>query len=134
MIPDAEKIVGAYLRAHPEIVALGASVVPDTPEDRSDPWVRLAQLDVADQSDRLEYLVSFMLQLDCYAGDANRQGEASTLVRTVRAALHTMPQATLADVVVTGVRFGSSPRLPDAAFEPARERYALTAFVSMHAA
>lgn len=133
MIPDAEKIVGKYLREHEDLVALGARVVGKTPDTTSTSWIRLTQLDDrAVGNSRADHLIEFMLQFDCYAGKTGGQPEASLLARTARAALADMPGAH-ADAVVTGVQFLSGARLPDTAFEPARERFVRTVLVWMHA-
>lgn len=137
MIPDAEKIVGDYLRTDPAVVALGAKVAGQMADSRG-PWVKITQLDdTAVNGSRTDYLIEFMLQLDCYAGrDATAaevgHREASLLSRTVRQALREMPDAQLNDAVVTGVEFVSNPRIPDTDFEPARERYARTVLIWMH--
>ena len=133
MIPDGELIVGRYLREHPDVEALGAKVVATTPDDHDDPWCRIIQLDAHTVGDsRTEHLIEWMGQLDCYAGATGGQAEASILARTVRAALATMYEADHEGAVVTGARFLSCPRLPDLAWEPARERFALTTVVWMH--
>jgi hypothetical protein len=80
-----------------------------------------------------------LIQLDCYAGGAameahSGQSEASLLSRTVRAVLKEMEAETVGGAVVAGVRFVSNPRIPDEAFKPARERFARTVIVWMHAA
>lgn len=139
MIPDAEAIITAHLKAHADVTALGARIVGRTPSATKAPWARLTQLDASnDTSSRAEHLVSYLLQLDCYAGDDamdahDGQGEASLLARTVRAVLHAMPDQSHVGVVVTQVTFPSLLRLPDQDFEPAMERVVLTADVRMHA-
>lgn len=133
LIPDIEKTVSRYLREHADIIALGARVVATPPADRSTPWVRVTQLDdQAVDGSRAEHLIEFMLQLDCYAGASGGKPEASTLARTVRAALAAMP-GTQNGVVVTGVQFLSGAYIPDTEFEPARERYIRTVTVWAHA-
>lgn len=129
MILDAEKIVGDYLRTAPEV---DAQVVGRTPEDTDGAWVRLTQLDARDSGHGLDWTVAYLLQLDIYAGARNRQGDASALARAARERLRGMPQATIAGAVVARVRFVSMPRIPDRDFRPARERFVLTALVSMH--
>lgn len=135
VIPDGEKVFGGYLRTHPDITALGARIVGQTPKTTTDPWVRLTQLD-ATSVRSLERLIVYMVQLDCYAGkagvDGSQQAQASLIVRTVRAALHAMPDTALDGMVVTSVRFIGMPRIPDSDFEPARERYVLTALIHAH--
>lgn len=137
LTPDIEAVAVAYLTSHPDVAAIvGNEVTTRKPQSTSRPWVQINQIDDApvDGSHALR-LVSVVLQLDCYAGSRKDGGqeEAKLLALTVRAALHAMPDATLSDAVVTGVTFPSMPRIRDTDFEPARERYALTAVVYAHA-
>jgi hypothetical protein len=138
LIPDAELLIGDYLRTHPDIAALDARVAGTVPANTSKPWVRITQLDDRAVDETSDHLQEFMLQLDCWAGGAatsahNGQAEASALSRTVRAALLQAPNATFDGATVTGVRFVSNPRIPDEAFEPARERYVRTVLIWIHA-
>lgn len=138
MIPDIEKVVGAYLREHDDIVALSAEVTGQTPRDTTGAWVRLTLLAAPDASSGVEHLIGFLIQLDCYSShaglDGSPQKEASVLGRTVRAALKALQGTTQDGVVVTGVQFPGMLRLPDEQdFEPARERIVLTATVWAHA-
>ena len=137
MIPDAEKIVGAILRAAPAVSATGARIVGRTPEDTRGPWVRIQQLD-AIGTDAPDHLIEFYLQLDCYAGELGISGsqaaQANLLARTVRGELDRVDREGYSDsgAVVTGVSFNSGPRAPDDDFTPARERFICTARVWMH--
>jgi hypothetical protein len=133
MVPDAEKIVGGYLRAHPALVALDVRVVGKTPARTDTPWIRLTQLDdPAVGGHRSDHLIEFLLQLDIYAGREGGQPEAALVNRTCREALRTMI-GEHGDAVVTGVEFLSAIRLPDTdGFEPARERFIRTVRVWMH--
>lgn len=134
LIPDAEKIVSRYLRVHPDVSTLGARIVGKSPDRRDTPWVRITQLDASNEPrSRVEHLISFLLQFDCYAGRDGGQPEASMLARTVRAALHAMPDARHEEAVVTQVTFTSMIRNPDLDIEPARERVILGAIVRIHA-
>lgn len=134
LIPDGEKIVGAFLRARAEVAALDARVVGKTPEDTSDPWVRLTELDAKPiGGHRSDYAQEFYFQLDCYAGKSGGQPEARLVGRTVRALMmHELRAASHSGAVVTGADLRSSRRDPDDDFEPARERMILTFLVWMH--
>lgn len=133
MIPDAEQILGAYLRDE-----LDCNVAGRTPNSTANKWVKLVQLDATDApGSGAEHLIDFMLQLDCYAGqeamdDHTGQAEAWLLARTTRALLKAMIAQAFGDVVVTQVTFSGMARIPDKDFEPARERVILTASVWMH--
>lgn len=129
MIPDVERITYAYLDTHPDIAALGTRFVGRTPKDTGSPWVRVTQLDAADNpGSSVERLISYMVQLDIYAGG---RPEVWPHALTIRAALKEMPGIHDA-VVVTAVRFAGMARIPDQDFEPARERVVLTAVIYAH--
>lgn len=134
MIADAEELLTTYLAARETVAALGARIVGETPADRDTPWVRITQLDAQqDPSSRHDHLVAFFMQLDCYAGKAGGQEEASLLRRTVRAALQDIASAAHADgVVVTGARVNGDTRIPDHDFKPVRERFVLAVTVWAH--
>lgn len=135
MIPDAEKLVGNHLRAHTAITALSARVVGKTPEDKTAPWIRLTMLEAQNDAEVTpDYLITYLLQCDCYAGKDGGQPGAQSLGRAARAALDQMKGTTLAGTaVVSQVRFSNMARIPDSdGFEPARERIILDAQVTMH--
>ncbi|MES2867615.1 MAG: hypothetical protein V4703_12805 [Actinomycetota bacterium] len=140
LIPEADALIAGWLRGHPDVIALDANVAGTLPDTIVKSWIRVTLLDGRDDERcRVEHLVDFMVQLDCYAGrDSTRegegQGEASTLARTARAVLKAAEGATVAGVVVTRVRFTGHIRVPDTDMEPARERYIVTAEVMLHRA
>lgn len=128
MIPDAEKLIGKYLRSE-----TSERVVGKTPDNTDDSWVRLTQLDARTvEGSRSEHLVEAFVQLDCYAGREGGQPEGNALGREIRAVLVDMPNHSHADGVVTGVEIRGHTRIPDADFAPSRERVILTAAVWMH--
>jgi hypothetical protein len=138
VVPDVEAVIGDYLRGHADIQALDARIAGRTPSSQRLPWVRVTQLDGTDVSG-VEHLIDFLVQFDCYAGkdamdDHVGQAEASLLARTVRAVLKAAKGHTLGGAVITNVRFQGMPRIPDPDFEPARERFVLTAEIHLHAA
>lgn len=134
---DAVAIVGDYLREHPlvsELVADRVSHKSPDEESRDEPWVRITQLDATNETGnrQVEHLVSYYLQIDCYAGADNRYAEAFDLVAGVRAALVAITQAELEGAVATDVGFASMPSQPDVDLKPARERQILDAEVFMY--
>lgn len=135
VIPDAEMLVGDWLRTHPDIGALDARVAGKTPSSMGKPWIRVTQLGVP-RAHR-EHLLTFALQLDCYAGkDATDlhtgQAQASLLARTARAVLMAQAGVTRDGVVISHVRVTGHPRVPDTTLEPARERMILTVEITLH--
>ena len=129
-----EKVVGDYLRAHPDITALGARVATKLPATLTNPWVRITLLDApSDVQDSSDHLVSHLLQLDCYAGSTRdgSQQEAHGLYAAVRDALSEMA-GVHGGAVLASARFTNVVFLPDAAMEPARDRYIITADIPAH--
>lgn len=115
-ILDMVAIVGAYLRSQESVSALvGDRVSHRTPELLDKPWVRLTQLDARNETGtrEVEHLVSYYLQVDAYAGEANRYAEAVDVAIAVRAALVLLQRAQLEGAVVTDVGFLSMPSDPD---------------------
>lgn len=139
-IVDLERVTGDFLRDHADIAAFDARVSGQLPRSFTRPWIKVAQLDAKDAASTFgpkpEHLVSYLLQLDCYAGSDpnNAQAEASALARAARAALHTLPNQTLSGVTVANVIVVSHVHLPDMVFDPPRERYVLTVELHAHAA
>lgn len=134
MIPDGEAILGRYLREHSAVKEIGARVVSETPSDTSAPWVRIVLIgDPSVEGHNFDHLIRWSGDFHCYAGAKGGQGEASLLRRTVRAALKVAPLKQHDGAIITKVAFIAGPRLPDKdGFEPARQRYILTATVWMH--
>jgi hypothetical protein len=133
LIPDAEVILGRYLREHPAVKALNARVVTKPPSETQLPWVRVVQHDaLAVGGSRSERLIEWFGTFDCFAGQSGDEDLASRLVRTVRAALNELHDVAPVGAVVNGVSFISCPRQEDDSFEPAMARYPLSAIVWLH--
>lgn len=101
------------------------------PRDTNDPWIKVQVLgasDVTGAERPIDRLVEYMVQVDCYAGDRDSSTVAQSLAAQVRAALVAMDGATLDGAVFSRVRITQGPaRIADVAFQPARERYIVTA-------
>ena len=132
MTVPMEKVLRTYLGS---LDLDAAVVVGETPKNIKQAWVKITQLDdravgVIDA----DHFHNHHVQLDCYAsqdGSAG-QGEAQALYAEVRAALVAMPAAEHDEATVTAVRFGACPRVPDSAFNPARQRYVIDAHIYAH--
>jgi len=135
MRPDAEAIVGRYLRSRSAIKTLGARVLGEAPDDRRTPWVQVVQLDYRAVDDsRSDHLLEWYGQLSCYAGESGGQAEASLLARTVIEAIVALSGEEVEGAVVTGARIVSAPRIPDTeGFEKARERFPVSCEIWLHA-
>jgi hypothetical protein len=131
-IPDAEAVVGNYLRADPGVEAIVGNRVGTTLRGLSEPQVRITLFDpLSADGSRTDHLIENFLQFDCYAGSNNSSIEASLLVRTVRAVLRDMP-GVRDGATVSKVEFTGGGHIPDTDIEPARERYVLEATVWIH--
>lgn len=132
---DFERVIGVYLRDHSDISALDTRIASAIPTNFTRPWIKLNQLDARNTTGtQTEHLIEYYLQFDCYAGsgDANAREVASAIARTVRSVLKQAEGGMIDNVVVTEVTFTSHTRLPDTAFDPARERYVLDALIRCH--
>ena len=135
-ILDMERISGDYLRANADVTTLQARVAGQLPKTFTKPWVRVTMIDATNVTgnQRVEHLVSYLLQFDAYAGAEtdNAQAQAVALARTVRSALIDMQDQTLEGAVITAVEVRNHARLPDLDFDPPRERHVLTVEIWAH--
>lgn len=130
MIPDAEKTVGKWLRSR-QAVRVVSEPPPET--NRATAWVQILQLDAPDDPlSGADYLITPLLQLDCYAGETGGVPEAIALGRAVRAELKALEGQVHESVQVGRVQILGHTRLPDTSEEPARQRVILTASLVMH--
>jgi Protein of unknown function (DUF3168) len=132
---DAKAIIRGYLLEQPAIQALEARVVGKTPDTTAKPWVRITLIDPRNATgiNRVEHLVSYYLQFDCYAGAHGGEPEAFELAKAVRAALvEDFPNSILEEAVVTDVEAVSMHPLPDTDLDDARARFILDVEIYMH--
>jgi hypothetical protein len=134
-ILDMVAIVGDYLRSQESVSALvGDRVSHKSPErfDDAKGWVRINKIDATNETGtkEVEHLVSYYLQLDFYAGKANRYAEVADLAIAARAALVVLPKVTLDEAVVTAVGFLSMPADTDP--DVGREREILDVEIYAH--
>lgn len=128
MIVDAEALVTAYLKAQ-----TGVRVVGRTPTDTKTPWVRVTLLDDPSTDGGVaERAFECYLQLDCCAGTNGSQQTAHDTYAAIRTALADIHNHTHALGVVTGAPKIRGSRQPDEAYEPAMERYVISATIWMH--
>lgn len=132
-ILDMVAIVVDYLGSQEAVSDLaGDRIGHKTPETLDKPWVRITQLDARNETGtrEVEHLVSYYLQMDFYAGKANRYAEAVDLSIAARAELVDLPGATLDGAVVTDIGFLSMPAGTDP--DIGRERVVLDAEFYAH--
>jgi hypothetical protein len=135
-IPDLERIAGDFLREHPGIQPL-ARVSGTLPKSFASAWVKVCQLDARpEQTFTAEHLISYLIQLDCYAGSdpEGAQAQAATLARAARAAIHQLAGQTVDGAAVGRVAVTADARIPDTSFAPPRERRIVTVEIHAHVA
>lgn len=126
---NLEKLVANYLRTTD-----GLRVVAKTPNDTDEAWVRVRLL-VSRQPDNLPFyrFREAYVQVDCYASVDNGQPEASQMAEAVSLALSEMDQAEHEEGEVTACRIeNGGMHEPDTNFNPARERFIVTASIWAH--
>lgn len=111
-ILDMVAIVRSYLLEQPAVTDIvGEQISHKTPELLHDPWIRITLIDPRNETgtNEVEWMVSYYMQIDCYAGESNRATEAFDLCKEVRAALVDIAGADLEGAVATDVGFLSMP-------------------------
>jgi len=122
LLPDAEQLVSAYLRANARIAALVQDRVYTVfPQDAGPAPLLLVQR-VGGEPPFSQPLVLDIaqLQVDAYGGPKKA---AYTLSATARAVLTELEGQARPEGVVPSVRFGSSSYLADETFTPPRPRF-----------
>lgn len=128
LLPDIEAFLVAYLSSRLPNTHVGTK----QPSTTAAPWIRITLLDPRDISGtNIDYLIDYLVQLDCYAGSQGSTVVASGLVRTARAHLLAM-EGKHDDLVVSKVEFTGMRPQPDTSEEPAMERYILDASITAH--
>ena len=129
LIADAERMVSAFLRESPEVVALvGDRVYTAFPANAGNgPLVIVQRFGGSPPFSQPLVLDEAELQVDAYGGS---KVVAHELVATVRAVLSTLEGLARPEGVCSAVRFGALQWRPDETFTPSRPRY--VADVTVH--
>lgn len=126
--PDAEKIIGDYLRSE---MTTTERVGGNTPASVEDPWVRITQIDDESMDGGvITRSVAVYLQIDCFAGRSGTKANARAMADEV-CELLADAENQIAAAVVSGAETRMS-RQPDTSFEPEMQRYIVTATIWMH--
>lgn len=127
LLPSAEVLLVAYLKASPDVTALVGTRIGTQLYAGTDPAIWLS---LVTGSERVRnHLVAPVLDVRSYGGT---KGQADVLARTVHAVLHDMP-GSHAQGVVTDVATLTLPSwLPDDGFDPPRPRYVGTYALTVH--
>jgi hypothetical protein len=132
LLPDAERLVSAFLRGHARIVALvGDRVYTAYPAKAGTTSLLLVQRVGGDVPFSQPLVVEHaQLQFDAYGGP---KAAAYELAATARAVLTELEGAVRPEGNVAGVRFGTVQWLPDETFSPPRPRYVFDTTMTMRA-
>ena len=128
---DVERLMSAWLRARPEIVAIvDDRVVTETPNRVVFPFLRISQIGGAPVWSRPLWLDQAVIQLDAFGGP---KVQARALMDAARSALAEDFLGAHPGVgVVTSVVFGDLSYIPDDLWEPPKPRWAATVAVYTH--
>lgn len=132
LLPDAEQLVSAYLRANADITAVVAQrVYTEIPNDPTFPLVRLTRVGGVPVTQRPLHLDVATIQFDCYGGPKKT---AQNIAQTIRAVLSAPAfiggHAPLG--VVSAVNWGVFAYVPDDTYTPAKPRYVVDADIYLH--
>lgn len=132
LLPDAEQLVGTFLREHARVSAIVADRVYSVfPAQAGPNPLLLVQLVGSDVPFSQPLVIEHaQLQFSAYGGPKKT---AHDLMATVRAVLTELEGTVRPEGVVAGIRFGSVQWLPDEAFTPPRPRYVFDTTCTMRA-
>lgn len=136
MVPDAERIVSAWLRDQAEITALVEQrVYTALPEGPTFPLLRITRIGGAPISSQPLHLDAATIQFDAYGGPKKT---ALTIAETVRELLSTEDFRVAHEIdgdpvgTVTAVQWGILAYVPDDLYTPAQPRYVFDASIFVH--
>lgn len=135
MMPDAEKLVSAALRADVDVQALvGQRVYTVLPDAKVWPLLRLQRVGgptIATPDDDAAWMEHAQLQLEAYGGP---KAQAWAVANTVKAVLLQRVPGLHADALVERCTVGSSRYLPDPTWTPAQPRVVFDATIYLRPA
>lgn len=129
---DVERLLSAWLRDQPEIIAIVGTRVYTEPPQRARalfPFLRLQQIGGSPVHSRPLYLDESYLQFDCYGGP---KVLARLLMDNTRALLATRVVGAHPEGVITGCEFRDARYLPDDEYDPAQPRWVFDVSVYSH--
>jgi hypothetical protein len=131
LLPDAERLVSAFLRERPRMQALvGDRIYTAFPaqEDGRSPLLLIQRVGGTPPLSQPLVVDAAELQLDAYGGP---KATAHELAATARAELTALEGLVRPEGVVSAVRFGVLSWQPDETFPPPRPRYLLDVTVTV---
>lgn len=124
-IPNGDEVLAEYLREVDDL----PRVVNSTPDNLDKPWVRLSQLAAPSETEPVDHLIRFMIQVDCFSGKDGGRSEATDIGIAVRDAIKSMPGQTEGAVTTGTECVGDSDSLDTAI---PREYRTQTYYIWMH--
>ena len=130
LLPDAERLVSAFLRAEPRMQAIVADRIYTAFPAQAGPGPMLLVQRIGGEPPLSHPLVvdAAELQLDAYGGP---KATAHALAATARACLSALEGQVRPEGVVGAVRFGALRWLPDDTYDQPRARYLLDVTVTV---
>lgn len=129
LLPNVEKLLSAFLRAQPSVIALvGDRVYTRLPEKTVFPAVQVHQF-YTQFLNRPLWLARYFVQVDAWA---DNKAQAWNVSATVMAALGDSLEGVHADGIVNAVSFDGWTDDPDEIYTPAKPRWRFTALVTGH--
>lgn len=130
-IPNGESVLATFLNSKRGDWGGLPRIVNKTPDNHNLPWVRLTQLSAPSETEPVDHLIRFMIQVDIYPGKDGGRSEANELGGKIRELLRTMPGNT-DDAVTTGVECIGDSSETDDALKPPVEYRSQTYYIWMH--
>lgn len=126
-MPNGVSILADYLRS----VDSMPRVVNKTPGSLNDSWIRLTQLGAPSETEPVDHLIRFMIQVDVFPGKDGGRSAANDLGIDVREVIKAMPGKTTG-AVTTGTECINDSDATDTALSPPREYRTQTYYIWMH--
>jgi hypothetical protein len=131
IVVDTERLLSAWLRDQPEIVAIVEDrVYTDNPNRATFPFLKLTQIAGGPVFSRPLYLDEALIQLDAYGGPKVLARQLIDTARTVLAERFAGDHPGVG--VVTGVNFGDLTYLPDDGYAPPKPRFIAMTSIYTH--
>jgi hypothetical protein len=130
LLPDAERLVSAYLRERPRMQALVGDRIYTAFPAKAGPAAMLLIQRIGGEPPLSQPLVvdAAALQLDAYGGP---KATAHELAATARAELTALEGQVRPEGVVSAVRFGALSWQPDETYDQPRPRYVIEVTVTV---
>lgn len=129
LLPDAERMLSAYLRSSSELALLVEDrVYTAVPANPVFPLVRLTRTGGPPPTE-LYWIDGPMIQVDAWGGTKAQTRQAA---ETCRGLIYALRGTVQGDTVISAVKGGGLQYLPDDSYEPAKPRYLFVVSLVTH--